>query len=680
MKNKPNFNLNLNRRNQLPVSFQLGGDSSAETTPPEMTPPIVTPPEMRISNLRPNPQINVIDSTPTTSSANNRVPEPPIPQRFQQDNTPLNNTIQPILQNPKIHQPILKPSQPSTLNHSSSTVAPQPLPKDKYGNEGQDKHYFPSSVPNTPPDVPANEKDHTVIEIDPYQVEAVKIMRNFTKNKLKHTQQVDPNRPNEHSKGGVLGQLLQLQHIKGARTPVTPRTPGETQLVFLQAFFGIGSPRTSLSDDGSNLHQYMDKLGSRERKVAATIESILKRQDFLILLGKASMLYGSPTHRMDANMKTISRVLEVESSFCSLPGLLLISFGDSDTHTSETHIVQCKLSYDMDKLDRVIDICDRVTKEDLLVNDATAELKAVMESPPLIPPWCELLYYIVGSFAVSILFFDGNFIDALLSGALGAMVGLMMLFSRHIAGYANLFELSAALVSSFIARSLSNRICHLSVSLSATVILLPGLSLTTALIELTSKNIISGVVKTFYALVVAFILGFGMAIGERLSEYLVGIEPNTDVCSPVSPYWKIFFLPLAAIAFSMDLRAHPRQWPIMIFTSSIGFGVSYLMTEYKVDSQLTSIVSAFVLGIVGNLYGKFTRKAAIIPLLGGIIMLVPGSIGVKGLLYIFNKNSAQGSAFALNMVVISLCITAGLFLSALIVYPFGRRRSALLTF
>jgi uncharacterized membrane protein YjjP (DUF1212 family) len=383
---------------------------------------------------------------------------------------------------------------------------------------------------------------------------------------------------------------------------------------------------------------------------------------------------------MDANMKTISRVLEVESSFCSLPGLLLISFGDSDTHTSETHIVQCKLSYDMDKLDRVIDICDRVTKEDLLVNDATAELKAVMESPPLIPPWGELLYYIVGSFAVSILFFDGNFIDALLSGALGAMVGLMMLFSRHIAGYANLFELSAALASSFIARSLSNRICHLSVSLSATVILLPGLSLTTALIELTSKNIISGVVKTFYALVVAFILGFGMAIGERLSVYLVNSPINTDVCSPVSPYWKIFFLPLAAIAFSMDLRAHPRQWPIMIFTSSVGFGVSYLMTAYDVDSQLTSIVSAFVLGIVGNLYGKFTRKAAIIPLLGGIIMLVPGSIGVKGLLYIFNNNSAQGSTFALNMVVISLCITAGLFLSALIIYPFGRRRSALLTF
>lgn len=48
--------------------------------------------------------------------------------------------------------------------------------------------------------------------------------------------------------------------------------------------------------------------------------------------------YGSPTHRLESQIQSTARVLELELQCIYLPGLMLISFGDSQTHTSDIKV------------------------------------------------------------------------------------------------------------------------------------------------------------------------------------------------------------------------------------------------------------------------------------------------------------------------------------------------------
>jgi hypothetical protein len=45
--------------------------------------------------------------------------------------------------------------------------------------------------------------------------------------------------------------------------------------------------------------------------------------------------FGAPSHRLEAQMQATARVLEINCQVIYIPGVMLISFGDAATHTSE---------------------------------------------------------------------------------------------------------------------------------------------------------------------------------------------------------------------------------------------------------------------------------------------------------------------------------------------------------
>jgi uncharacterized membrane protein YjjB (DUF3815 family) len=92
----------------------------------------------------------------------------------------------------------------------------------------------------------------------------------------------------------------------------------------------------------------------------------------------------------------------------------------------------------------------------------------------------------------------------------------------------------------------------------------------------------------------------------------------------------------------------------MTLVTAVGFTVSYFMTS---GPQVTPAVAAFAVGIAGQAYGRLTGKLSYVPLLSGVLLLVPGSVGVRGVLAIIGSDPGQGFQFALRMVNISVSIT-----------------------
>ncbi len=55
--------------------------------------------------------------------------------------------------------------------------------------------------------------------------------------------------------------------------------------------------------------------------------------------------------------------------------------------------------------------------------------------------------------------------------------------------------------------------------------------------------------------------------------------------------------------------------------------------------------------------------------MGGILILVPGSIAVRGVTALLQNDIDTGIQFAFNMIVIALAIGVGLFVANLLILP-----------
>ncbi|ORX91252.1 DUF1212-domain-containing protein [Basidiobolus meristosporus CBS 931.73] len=444
-----------------------------------------------------------------------------------------------------------------------------------------------------------------------------------------------------------------------------------------------GINRNKLGTASSSLKGAADGEDGKqlEARAATTayIADILLRQDYLILLSKAMVVFGSPAHRLEDNMSRASTALNVQSSFAFLPGVIMISYGDEQTHTSETHIIKVDRGYNMFKLDQVNKISKCVIYGYIRVEDAYESLEKVMESDDLYPWWCDIMVFGVSSFLIAPVAFQGGWMEAIVSGILGTAIGVLHEFSKKLFNYANVFEISAAVLTSLVATGFRHKVCYQSVIMASVSMLLPGLGLTTAVMELAARNLISGVVRLVYSLVVAFMLGFGLSFGSQLWRALDSDTSDGMEClPPLSEHWRLVLLPILSTFYSITLQAHPRQWPLMVALSAIAFNISRYSSQI-LEPTASAAFSSFSLGLIGNIYSRITHEPGFSATLCGIMLLVPGSIGVRAVYEAFDPDG-NGMGLAFEMIVIALSISVGLFVSTLLVYPTGKRRTALLTF
>ncbi|ANB15477.1 pheromone-regulated protein PRM10 [Sugiyamaella lignohabitans] len=136
----------------------------------------------------------------------------------------------------------------------------------------------------------------------------------------------------------------------------------------------------------------------------------------------------------------------------------------------------------------------------------------------------------------------------------------------------------------------------------------------------------------------------------------------------------------------------------MILISASGYVVTYFINKrLSGASQVSSAISAFVIGILGNVYSRVGHGLAFAAMLPGIFVIVPGGVASQGSLVsgiqvaddivanrteLANQQAMATSAMSLGITMIQVCIgiTVGLFVATLFIYPFGKKRSGLFTF
>ncbi|KAK4240408.1 hypothetical protein C8A03DRAFT_13251 [Achaetomium macrosporum] len=509
------------------------------------------------------------------------------------------------------------------------------------------------------------------------QLEAEKIVRRHTRHKSPLIQSFDPSRsgtatPVEHDleyvprpekyRGGILGNLLRLRapeekyaspYSSAISTPTnsppasrssTPKPEGRrrpwrthsssTLAGLMESSLNLAAPGAckDISEAVEKVKQEVEKSKKPskskkkvdEYRIKIHIAEIISRQTYLLKLCRALMTYGAPTHRLEAYMRMSARVLGIEAQFLYLPDTMVISFDDSSIHTTEVKIVRASQGLDFGRLRDVHEIYKEVVHDRIGVEEATARLNDITKRKPKFPVWLRILLYGVASAVVAPFGFEGRYIDMPICFILGCLVGFLQLYlSPSNELYANVFEITAAVATSFLARVFGSirdgqLFCFSSLAQASIALILPGYMVLCASLELQSHQMISGSVRMVYALIYTLFLGYGFTIGSVIYGYMDDNAVSAVHCSvgdswytqrPPENYYILFVLPFTLCLCAIN-QAKWQQMPVQVAISLAGFCVNNFSARFfKGNGIVSSSLGALAIGVLANLYSRLGRYA-----------------------------------------------------------------------
>lgn len=389
-------------------------------------------------------------------------------------------------------------------------------------------------------------------------------------------------------------------------------------------------------------------------------------QHFLIEAAIMLHRYGTPSHRLERVMRQVADSLDVRSEFLYTPTALVISLQDESGESTEVRRVDSG-QVDVDKLIQFDDLLGKVERKECPVDEGRRELQRIADAASL---YSEPTHILAGAVACSTVavFFAGSLAEVVAAGAVGFLVAVIAsVYSRYRVGPGLLEPLEgmvAALASLLIAYfvwPIDDRL----VTLSALIVLIPGLSLTVALNELAVGHLSAGVARLAGAMVSLSTLFVGAAIIWRLGGDLRQLPPQP---LPLPTYWQWIALAFAPFAFAIVFRAGRRQWPIIVGVSILGVAVSRL-AEPRFGIEAASFLGALAVGCGSNLYARLCDRPALVPSTPGMLILVPGSLGYRSLAALLDQQTIQGVQFAFAMILIAVCLVGGLLTSNAIIPP-----------
>ncbi|OQD73166.1 hypothetical protein PENDEC_c016G00338 [Penicillium decumbens] len=450
------------------------------------------------------------------------------------------------------------------------------------------------------------------------------------------------------------------------------------------------------------------RKSAKDVKLKVHIAAILARQQYIMQLCRALMKYGAPTHRLEEYMMMTSNVLEIKAQFMYIPGCMFMSFDDPLTRTAEVKIIRVVQGLDLSRLAETHNVYKNVVHDVISVEDATNDLDQIMQRKPLYNRWTKVLLTGLSSVAVGPYSFSARPIDLPIIFLLGSLVGFMQhILAPSSATYSNVLEVSAAILTSFLARAFGSIkhngehvFCYAALTESSIAMILPGFSVLSSSLELQSHQMNAGSIRLVFTIIYSLFLGYGVTVGTTIYGVMDHNATTESTCPNASADWGneyIQHFPWVAIFCffaALNNQAKLKQIPVTVFMGVCGYVTNYFSSKKLGSGQVSNTVGAFTIGLLANLYSRLWHGHAAAAIIPGIFTLVPSGLAssgsiISGLEYaeavasnnataIKNANSGSSlTALGYGMIQTAIGISVGLFISALIVYPHGKKRSGI---
>ncbi|WP_374249167.1 threonine/serine exporter ThrE family protein [Thermomonas sp.] len=405
---------------------------------------------------------------------------------------------------------------------------------------------------------------------------------------------------------------------------------------------------------------------------AMTVASYTERIAFVVELARHLHAYGTTSQRLEAAIELVAHKLGLACEPWSNPTGIILAFSDPSRpagETDTTRLIRPGLGdtnlYKLCEADRIAEdvICGRmgvVAGHEALrrLDRPTGRRGQVML----------VLGFALASAAVAALFRLPN-LDIATAGMIGCLIGGLVLAAQRRPRLHEGFEALAGLLAGTVAILVSSLVAPLNLNtvvIASLIVLLPGMTLALATNELTSRHLVSGTARFAGALMTVINLTIGTAIALGGAE-LLGIAPHIRALRP-QPDWVAWVaMVLAAYSFAVLFQAHRRDYPLVMLSAMAGYLISRFGGEW-LGAQAGVFLAALATTAAGNAYARWANRPGALIRLPGIIMLVPGSVALRGVISLVQAQSLNaGQDAALAALNTLMALLAGLIFGNLLV-------------
>ena len=383
---------------------------------------------------------------------------------------------------------------------------------------------------------------------------------------------------------------------------------------------------------------------------------------FVIRLGRAFHVCGYPANRVEQVMAQAADLVGIEGQFFTTPTAIIATFGSDDQPI--THLQRMEPGdVHLERLNRLDAVLVDVRAGRVTPAQALEEVDRIITSKPRYGALLTTLAYGLASAA------SGRILGA---GALGvavaAVIGVAVGVLIQLAGPRPALRRVLVPLAGFVASALAALAAGFAqpfsvhiVTLAGIIILLPGLALTIAMAEVSTEHLVSGTARLTGAIVTFIALAFGVALGRRVVELVLGpVVAGSGVhLAPWSEWLAVLVSPLA---FTVLLRAPARDAGWVLGTGILTF-LGGRLGARMLGPELGVFAGALTAGVASNLYGRFLKRSPAVTLVPSLLVLVPGSIGFSSLAALLDRQVMDGVEAAFRALLMVAALVAGLLIA-----------------
>jgi uncharacterized membrane protein YjjP (DUF1212 family) len=389
---------------------------------------------------------------------------------------------------------------------------------------------------------------------------------------------------------------------------------------------------------------------------------------FAVKLGQALHRYGTSTHRLEEMMNLVLQKLGLDGQFFVTPTGIFASFGSPEEH--RTSLIRVETSeVDLGKLALLDQLVNEVIKGKITVAEGSTRIEETLDSPPRYGAILTTICFALAS-GSSARFLGGGWREVLITTTSGLILGCLALLMGRFKHTDKVFEPVGAMVSALVAMVVAQFLNPFSIyigTLAGLIVLVPGLTVTIAIRELVTRNLVSGTSRLMGAMLLFFQIGFGVALGWKIGRLM---SDASMIAKPQPlPYWTLWAaLTISPLCFCVLFRVMPRDFFWVMLTCWLSFSGARLGAAL-LGPELGVCIGAILIGAWSNLYSRISKQPAAITLVPGMMLLVPGSIGFGSLARFIEKDVLSAVETAFSMILVAVSLVTGLLIANVIMPP-----------
>ncbi len=391
----------------------------------------------------------------------------------------------------------------------------------------------------------------------------------------------------------------------------------------------------------------------------------VQRIAFVCEIASRLHAYGTTAQRLEGALVALSLQLGLDCEPWSSPTGLILSFNDPSRPlgaSDATRVIRLAPGdNDLYKLCEADRIAEAVATGAMTIAQGHTALRGLDRRPSLRWRITQMAAFALASGAVAGLW-RLPLVDIATAALIGLLIGVLSLLAETRPRLREASDAVAGLVAGTVAVLVANLVQPLNLNtviIASLVVLLPGMTLTNAVNELTSQHLVSGTARFAGAIATILKLTVGSVIAIKVAG-LLGVYPGIRALRPQPDWVEWVALVLAAYAFAILFKANRRDYG-WVMLAAIGGYVIARFAGTAWGSPAGIFLSALVLTAAGNVFARWAYTPGAIIRVPGIFMLVPGSASLRGLMSLVQQQDVGAGNIALLAVLnIVLALVAGL--------------------